>query len=166
MTKKITYLSLLTAIAIILGYIESLIPFSFSVPGSKIGLANIISIITLYYYGFKETLIVSLLRCLIIAIAFTNLYMFLYSISGAALSILVMYLLKQTKSFSILIISITGAICHNLGQLVIAIIFLGFNIIYYLPYLIIIAFITGTLMGLITIAIINKLPNQIKNQDI
>ena len=166
MTKKITYLSLFTAIAIILGYIESIIPFSFSIPGSKIGLANIISIITLYYYGFKETLIVSLLRCLIIAITFTNLYMFLYSISGAVLSILIMYLLKQTKSFSILIISITGAISHNLGQIFIAIIFLGFNIIYYLPYLIIIAFITGTLMGLIAISIIKKLPDQIKNQDI
>lgn len=163
MTKKITYLSLLTAIAIILGYIETMIPFSFSIPGSKIGLANIISIITLYYYGFKETLIVSLLRCLIIAITFTNLYMFLYSISGAILSIFVMYLLKQTKSFSILIISITGAICHNLGQLIIAIIFLGFNIIYYLPYLLIIACVTGTFMGLIALSLIRKLPLQIKN---
>ncbi|WP_455684433.1 Gx transporter family protein [Thomasclavelia sp.] len=163
MTKKITYLSLLTAIAIILGYIETMIPFSFSIPGSKIGLANIICIITLYYYGFKETLIVSLLRCLIIAITFTNLYMFLYSISGAILSIFVMYLLKQTKSFSILIISITGAICHNLGQLIIAIIFLGFNIIYYLPYLLIIACVTGTFMGLIALSLIRKLPLQIKN---
>lgn len=163
MTKKITYLSLLTAIAIILGYIETMIPFSFSIPGSKIGLANIISIITLYYYGFKETLIVSLLRCLIIAITFTNLYMFLYSISGAILSIFVMYLLKQTKSFSILIISITGAICHNLGQLIIAIIFLGFNIVYYLPYLLIIACVTGTFMGLIALSLIRKLPLQIKN---
>jgi heptaprenyl diphosphate synthase len=68
-----------------------------------------------------------------------------------------MYLLKQTKSFSILIISITGAVSHNLGQLIIAIIFLGFNIIYYLPYLIIIACITGTLMGLIAISVIKKL---------
>lgn len=157
MTKKITYLSLFTAIAIILGYIESLIPFSFSIPGSKIGLANIINIIILYYYSLKETLIVSLLRCLIIAITFTNLYMFLYSISGAILSILIMYLLKQTKSFSILIISITGAVSHNLGQLIIAIIFFGSNIIYYLPYLIIIACITGTLMGLIAISVIKKL---------
>ena len=164
MTKKITYLSLLTAIAIILGYIESLIPFSFSIPGSKIGLANIISIITLFYYGFKESLIVSLLRCLIIAITFTNLYMFIYSISGAILSIFTMYLLKQTKSFSIIIISITGAISHNLGQLIIAIIFLGFNIIYYLPYLIIIACITGTLMGLIAISLIQKIPPTIKNR--
>ena len=95
MTKKITYLSLFTAIAIILGYIESLIPFSFSIPGSKIGLANIINIIILYYYSIKETLIVSLLRCLIIAITFTNLYMFLYSISGTLMGLIAISVIKK-----------------------------------------------------------------------
>lgn len=162
MTRKITFLSLLTAIAIILGYIESLIPFTLPIPGSKIGLANIISILTLYNYDIKETLIVSLLRCLIVAITFTNLYMFLYSITGAMFSLFIMYMLKRSKAFSILIVSISGAIFHNLGQLIVAIIFLGFNIIYYFPYLIIIAIISGSFMGIIATTLIKKLPKQLK----
>ena len=157
MTRKITYLSLLTALAIIVGYLETLIPFSFAIPGTKIGLANIITIIVLYKYDFKEALIVSFLRCLIVAITFTNLYMFLYSISGALISLCTMQLLKKLNVFSLLIISISGAICHNLGQLIIAIIFLGINIIYYLPYLIIIAVVSGSIIGLIANDLINRI---------
>lgn len=162
MTRKITFLSLLVAIAIILGYIESLIPFAMPIPGSKIGLANIISMITLYNYDIKDALTVSLLRCLIVAITFTNLYMFLYSITGAMFSLFIMSILKRTKAFSILTVSISGAVFHNLGQLIVAIIFLGFNIIYYFPYLIIIAIITGSLMGIITTILIQKLPKHLK----
>lgn len=160
MTKKITFLSLLTAIAIILGYIENFIPLSITIPGSKIGLANIISLIILYKYGFKEALVVSILRCLIVAITFTNLYMLLYSLTGATLSLFMMGLLKKSNAFSILIVSISGAISHNFGQLIIAIIFLGSNIIYYLPYLVIIATITGSLTGFITSILIKKLPKK------
>lgn len=162
MTRKITFLSLLTALAIILGYLESFIPINIMVPGFKIGLANIVSIIALYNYGYQDALIISFLRCLIIALTFTNLYMFLYSICGALLSLTIMYLLKQTKLFSVLMISITGAISHNLGQLAVAIIFFGFNITYYLPYLIVIAIFTGFLIGFISIAIMKKFPAQIK----
>lgn len=162
MTKKITFLSLLTALAIILGYLESFIPVNIMVPGFKIGLANIVSIIALYNYGYQDALIISILRCLIIALTFTNLYMFLYSICGALLSLTIMYLLKKSKLFSVLMISITGAISHNLGQLAVAIIFFGFNITYYLPYLIIIAVLTGFLIGFISIAIMKIFPAQIK----
>lgn len=99
MTKKITYLALLTAIAIILGYLENFIPFNLAIPGAKIGLANIITIIALYKYGFKNALCITLLRIFIVAITFTNLYMFLYSLTGALFSLIVMSLLKKVNYF-------------------------------------------------------------------
>ena len=84
--NKITHLSLLCAISIILGYIESLIPFQLGIPGAKIGLANIITIITLLCFGFQEAFLIMILRVFIIGITFTNLYMIMYSLSGGILS--------------------------------------------------------------------------------
>ena len=151
MTKRITYLSLLIAIAIILGYLETFIPINFGIPGAKLGLANLIGLIALYRFGFRDALIITLLRVFIIASVFTNYYMFLYSLSGALLSLL----------FSTLIISISGAIFHNLGQILVALIFYGFNIIYYLPYLIILSLITGSVIGILGQIILAKLPKQL-----
>ena len=147
MTKRITYLSLLIAIAIILGYLETFIPINFG--------------IALYRFGFRDALIITLLRVFIIASVFTNYYMFLYSLSGALLSLVIMVLLKKTKLFSTLIISISGAIFHNLGQILVALIFYGFNIIYYLPYLIILSLITGSVIGILGQIILAKLPKQL-----
>lgn len=161
MTKKLTYLSLLTAIAIILGYLENFIPFNLGIPGAKIGLANIITLIALSVYGFKDALIISLLRVFIVATTFTNFYMLLYSLAGTLISLLVMFLLKRTNYFSTLIISITGAVFHNLGQIIVAIIFYGFNIVYYLPYLTILALITGSVIGILGQITISKLPKQL-----
>ncbi len=161
MTKRITYLSLLIAIAIILGYLETFIPINFGIPGAKLGLANLIGLIALYRFGFRDALIITLLRVFIIASVFTNYYMFLYSLSGALLSLVIMVLLKKTKLFSTLIISISGAIFHNLGQILVALIFYGFNIIYYLPYLIILSLITGSVIGILGQIILAKLPKQL-----
>lgn len=163
MIKKLTYLSLLTAIAIVLGYLENFIPVNLGIPGAKIGLANIVSMIVLSVYSFKDALTISLLRVFIVASTFTNYYMFLYSLSGALLSLIIMYLLKRSNYFSTLLISITGAVFHNLGQILVAIIFYGFNIIYYLPYLTILALITGAVIGLLGQIIIIKLPKQLRN---
>ena len=160
MTKRITYLSLLIAIAIILGYLETFIPINFGIPGAKLGLANLIGLIALYRFGFRDALIITLLRVFIIASVFTNYYMFLYSLSGALLSLVIMVLLKKTKLFSTLIISISGAIFH-IGQILVALIFYGFNIIYYLPYLIILSLITGSVIGILGQIILAKLPKQL-----
>lgn len=160
MTKKITYLALLTAIAIILSYLENFIPLGLGIPGAKIGLANIITIIALFSYDSKDALIITLLRNVITAVTFTNFYMFLYSLLGSLLSLFIMSILKKSNLFSTIIISISGAIFHNLGQIIVAIIFYGFNIIYYLPYLIILSLITGTVIGILGQKILSKLPSQ------
>lgn len=148
--KKMCYLALFCAIAIILSYIETLIPFQLGIPGAKIGLANITTIILLFCFGFKETLIVMLLRIFIVAATFTNLYMMLYSLAGGIISLVMMTLFYKTQLFSNYIISIIGGIFHNIGQLLIAMLFFNTTtFLYYLPYLLLIGAISGTVIGII-----------------
>ena len=90
--RKLCYLSLFCAIAIVLSYIETLFPFYLGIPGAKIGLANVVTLTLLLCFGFKEVLIVLLLRIMIVAMAFTNLYMFLYSLAGGILSLFIMFI--------------------------------------------------------------------------
>ena len=115
--KKLCYLALFCAIAIVLSYIESLIPLYLGVPGAKLGLANVVTLTLLLCFGLKEAFIVMLLRILIVSMTFTNFYMFLYSLSGGLISLIIMYLFLKTNLFSNIIISIMGGIFHNVGQL-------------------------------------------------
>lgn len=147
--KKMCYLALFCAIAIILSYIESLIPFQFGIPGAKIGFANITTIILLFCFGFKEACIVMLLRIFITSITFTNLYMMLYSLAGGMTSLMMMLFFYKTKLFSNYIVSIIGGIFHNVGQLLIAMIFFSTTtFLYYLPYLLLIGSISGAAIGI------------------
>lgn len=155
--KKLSYLALFCSISIILSYIESFIPFQFGIPGVKIGLANIVTIILLLCFGFKEAFIVMILRILIVSMTFTNLYMMLYSLSGGIMSLSMMYLFYKTHLFSHCIISIIGGIFHNIGQLIIAMIFFNTTtFFYYLPYLLLLGLISGTVIGIIAQMIYTK----------
>lgn len=163
--NKMTHLSLLCAISIILGYIESLIPFQLGIPGAKIGLANIITIITLLCFGFQEAFLIMILRVFIIGITFTNLYMMMYSLSGGILSLIMMYIFYRTQHFSNYIISIIGGIFHNIGQLIVAMIFFNSTTLaYYLPYLLLLGLISGTIIGIISQIIFTKIGSYIKRR--
>ena len=95
-TKKIASLGLFTAVALVLAYIEAMLPPIYhAVPGIKIGLPNIIIVFVLYRCGLKEAAIVSLVRMLAVSFMFGNLMMLTYSMAGAVLSMLVMVLLKK-----------------------------------------------------------------------
>ena len=111
--KKLCYLALFCAIAIVLSYIESLIPLYLGVPGAKLGLANVVTLTLLLCFGLKEAFIVMFLRILIVSMTFTNFYMFLYSLSGGLLSLIIMYLFLKTNLFSDIIISIIFFIFNN-----------------------------------------------------
>ena len=89
--KKLCYLALFCAIAIVLSYVESLIPLYLGAPGAKLGLANVVTLTLLLCFGLKEAFIVMFLRILIVSMTFTNFYMFLYSLSGGLLSLIIMY---------------------------------------------------------------------------
>ena len=145
-TKKIAVLGIITSVALILAYLEALLPPLWSaVPGIKMGLPNLVIIFVLYRYGFKEAAVVSGLRLFIVAMLFGNVMTLAYSAAGAVLSLTLMAILKKIDRFSTTGISVTGAVAHNLGQILVAV-FL-FDTIQLGYYMIILA-ITGTVAGI------------------
>ena len=156
-THKTALLGVLTAMAIVIGILESLIP-SVGVPGIKLGLANIVIIIILYELGVVDAIVVNFLRVLMVgALRGTILSMgFLMSLTGAIFSLTIMIIFyKLIKKFSIIGVSVIGAFFHVTGQILIAIIFLGTAYIaLYLPIIGIAAIITGTFVGLVASLVI------------
>lgn len=149
-TKKITSLALCACVALILSYIESLLPPLFSaVQGVKMGLANIMIIFALYRYGWRAAGAVSITRIVLSALLFGNAWSLAYSICGGALSLLLMAILKKTDRFSYVGVSIVGGISHNAGQVLLAMIALKTREIGF--YMIILSFsgiVSGILVGL------------------
>ena len=156
-TKKVAMLGLTIALAMIMSYIEALVPLSFAVPGIKMGLANIVIIFVLYKIGTKEAILVSLIRVILVSLLFSNVMSMAYSIAGAVLSLSVMWLLKKTDKFSFVGVSIAGGIMHNVGQIIMAVILLGTEqIALYLPVLIITGTVTGVVIGIVSGLVINR----------
>lgn len=163
--RKTAYLGVFLAIALICSYIETLIPFHFGIPGIKLGLTNIVVILMLYCVGTKESFLISVLRILLVGILFGNLISILYSLSGGMLSFLVMYLLKKTNRLSCISVSVAGGISHNLGQiLVAAVIVSNFNILFYIPVLLVAGLATGLLIGILAQELIVRLDVVLQNR--
>ena len=149
--KKIAYMGLFAAIAIIFGYVESLIPFFAGIPGIKLGLANLAVLFILEKYTWKEAALVSMVRIFVIGFMFGNMFSILYSMAGAALSLTVMTFMKKKSGFSLLGISVAGGVSHNIGQLIVATLIVeNKSLLYYAPVLIISGVITGVLIGILT----------------
>ena len=153
-TKKVTRLAMLLAISIVLNIVESFFPlFNGLIPGFKIGLANIITLSVLYLYGFKDSLYIAILRVLLVGILRTGLFSttFFFSLTGSICSIITMYIFKKINIFSTIGISILGSIAHSSGQLLAAIIILkNISMIYYFPFIIILAVPSGILVGILS----------------
>jgi heptaprenyl diphosphate synthase len=151
-TKKLVFLSVLVSLAFILSYVEMLLPPIYSaIPGIKIGLANIIIIFLLYKFSFKSALLVSLLRVILVSALFGNAVMFVYSLSGAVLSLCLMVILKKTNRFSSISVSVIGGVAHNLGQIIVAIILMQTpQIAFYMAVLAISGTLSGVAVGIIS----------------
>ena len=147
--SRTAYLGLFMALAIIFGYIESLIPVPVPVPGMKLGLTNLVIATILYLYSWREAIVISALRVVVLGFLFGNMFSIVYGLSGAVLSLIVMALLKKTGLFSVVGVSCGGGVAHNTGQ-VIAATFLvtGFPWRWYLPILMIAGLIAGLLIGI------------------
>lgn len=144
--KKLAFLSLCTALALLLSYVEALIPPIYAaVPGIKLGLPNVAIIFALYRFGFREASAVSFVRLIIVAMLFGTAMTFAYSLAGAVLSLLVMFLLKKADILSTVGVSVAGGVCHNLGQVLVAMLLLNTAEIGY--YMVILA-VTGTISGI------------------
>lgn len=159
-TKKITIAALMAALALIFSYIEVLIPFNAGIPGIKLGIANIVVIIALYYLGAGYAITVNIVRVMIAGLLFNGLFGALYSLAGAIISFLVMAALKKTGIFSVVGVSMAGGVAHNLGQILVAA-FLVSNIkvFVYFPVLVISGVITGAVIGILAWNVLKKLPD-------
>ena len=148
--KKIPYYGLFAALAILMGYVEMIIPVPIPIPGVKLGLANVIIIIMMYFMDTKSAFFISVVRVLLSGLLFAGLAGLLYSLSGALCSFLAMALLKKTERFSIIGVSLSGGVFHNVGQIVVAALMVeNVKMAYYLPFLLVSGVVTGILIGIV-----------------
>lgn len=148
--KKIPYYGLFAALAILMGYVEMLIPVPVPIPGVKLGLANVIIIIMMYFMDTKSAFFVSLIRVVLSGLLFAGFAGLLYSLAGAMLSFAVMALLKKTDKLSIVGVSIAGGVFHNVGQIIVAALAVeNVKMAYYLPFLLVSGVVTGMLIGIV-----------------
>jgi heptaprenyl diphosphate synthase len=150
-TRKLTFLGVSAALALILAYAEAMLPPIWSaVPGIKIGLPNVMTVFLLYKFGVKDAAIVSLVRILISSMLFGSPLTLAYSLVGGALSLTLMALFKRIGVFSTVGVSVIGGISHNIGQIAVAIFVLGtWKISYYLAVLVLTGTLAGVLVGVL-----------------
>lgn len=150
MKNKVAYCGLYTALALIFSYVEMLIPIHFAVPGIKLGLANVVIVVVLYKMGWKEAYLISIVRVILAGFLFGNLASILFSLAGCLLSLSMMCLLYKKENFSVIGVSIVGAVFHNLGQILVAMLVVSsFSVMYYFSVLMIAGIITGVVIGVI-----------------
>ena len=156
-TRYLTSLALTVSFALILSFVESRIPAFVAIPGVKVGLANIAVIFVLYKMGPKEAAIVSGLRILLISILFGNVESLFFSLMGAAFSFAVMLLLKYLTPLSEVVVSVSGGVMHNVGQIIAAMMLLQTDaVMYYLPFLILSGTIAGVVVGVVSALLIKR----------
>ena len=153
-------MGLLTALGLIIGYIEFLIPIPLGIPGVKPGFANIVIVWALYSLGPWEALMINGMRIFLSGFLFGNFSMILYSLAGAAVSFLCMCLAKKSGLFSTTGGSMIGGVMHNVGQLLVAMAVLEtVSLVYYGPVLLTAGVITGFLIGIVTGGVEKRIPN-------
>ncbi len=156
--KKIALCGMFIGLALILSYLEVLIPINASIPGIKIGLANIVTIIALYKIGIKEAVIISITRVVLSGFMFSGLSTIIYGLVGTIFSIIVMIMIKNIKSISVVSVSSIGAVCHNIGQIIVACIVVdNINVFYYMPVLIVSGVFAGIIIGIVSGILIKNL---------
>lgn len=154
---------MLIALSFVLSFVESLIPISVGIPGVKLGLANLVTVVGLYTVGIKGTVVISLLRIVLAGFTFGNLFAMFYSLGGWALSLLFMVLCRKRKWFGATGTSILGGICHNIGQLcVAAFVVRQAGVFFYLPMLLLAGTAAGLVIGILGGMIIGRISVFIK----
>lgn len=163
MSRKLAYSSMVAAFAIVLSYVEFLIPFNIGIPGAKLGLANFAILIALYYIGAGEAAVINLVRIIVVGLLFGNLISICFSIAGAVVSFAIMCLFKKLKLFSVIAVSIAGGVSHNIGQIIVASILVSnYGALIYTPVLIVTGIITGAIIGLLVMWLDKRIKNILK----
>ena len=161
--KRIAWIGFSSALAILLSYVEFLLPPLFvAIPGIKLGLPNVIILFVLYSIDLKHAAMVSFVRLFISAMLFGNTVTLAYSVAGAILSLTFMAILKRTKLFSTVGVSVAGGVTHNLGQILVAMILLDTpKIAFYMIALAISGTVSGILVGLCGAILLSRIPKKL-----
>ncbi|MDY4922162.1 Gx transporter family protein [Frisingicoccus sp.] len=158
MSKKVAMAGMFTALAMIFSYVEVLIPINLGIPGMKLGLANLVVVVTLYTMGAPMAFAVSMIRIMLVSMTFGSFSAMLYSMAGGLLSFCGMALLKKISNFSVIGVSLLGGVLHNTGQLLVAMAVVeNINLIAYLPPLMIAGMVTGILIGIVSAQVIPRI---------
>ena len=156
-TKKIAFWGVHTAMALVLGYIEHLIPFPVGIYGVKLGLSNLATVVILYLCGGTAALTLNFIRIFLSSLLFGNAVSLIYSLCGGIFAAILMIIAKRIFKISCVGVSIIGGISHNMAQLAVAIALVSsFKIAFYLPVLLLSGAITGFIIGVSSIPIINN----------
>ncbi len=162
MAKKVALYGILTSLALILGFLESLFSLSFIAPGVKLGLANSVALLLLCFKDFKGALIVNITRILLSALLFSSPFSLAFSLTAGVFSVVIMRFLSGIKSVSVIGFSVAGAAVHNLVQLTVASLLFGRAVWYYLPFLLISALLSGGIIGTLSSIIFKKIKTNTK----
>lgn len=161
--KKVALLGISVALAMVLSFVESQVTLLIPIYGGygiKVGLANLVTVFLLYKTGLKEAAAVGLIRVLLVSLLFGNLQVLLFSLAGAILSLVGMYLLKKTALFSYITVSVVGGILHNVGQIIVAVFWTQTReIIFYLPVLLITGVLAGAVIGFVSGILLKRFEN-------
>ena len=158
-SRTVALTGLLIALALVLSYLESLVPLSFAIPGIKLGLPNLVVVFALYRLRWPTAAAVSLLRVLLVALLFGSALSLAYSAAGAAFSLLVMCLLKRSGRFGCTGVSVAGAVAHNLAQILTAALLLETSSLsWYFPALCVSGVVAGVCIGLLAAMLVKRIP--------
>lgn len=156
---RVATYGLLIALAFVFSYLESLLPLNFGIPGVKLGLGNLVVLLTMALLSRREAFIVAAVRIVLVGFTFGNPYSMLYALCGGLLSFAVMALLWNSRKLSVLGISMAGAVAHNIGQLLFAAaVTETVRLWWYLPVLLVSATVTGALIGVAALVTLRRLP--------
>ena len=147
--STVAHIALMASLALIFSYVEAIIPYNPGIPGVKLGIANIVTVIALYKYGWKDAAAVSVIRIVIAGLLFNGMFGMLYALAGALVSFIGMAVLKRTQVFSVAGVSMAGGVLHNLGQLLVAAALIeDLRIFFYFPVLLFSGIISGIAIGI------------------
>ncbi len=158
MAKKAAYMGMLTALAFVFSYIESLLPINLGIPGVKLGLANLVVIVALYTMGVRAAFKLSLVRIVLAGFTFGSPASMIYSLAGGMLSLAVMAVARKAQVFSAAGVSVLGGVSHNVGQIFVAILVMeNTSLAYYLPALVLSGTAAGVLVGILAAVLVKRL---------
>lgn len=154
--------AVMTSLALVLSFVEALIPINPGIPGAKLGLANLVTVFALYIMGPMPAAAVSILRILLSGLLFGNVFAVFYSLAGFLTSFLTMLLLKKTGMFGLIPVSAVAGAMHNLGQIILAYALAGPAVFAYFPYLLLCGIAAGIIIGILGGIIVQRLNGVIK----